>query len=314
MSSSEKETKKGKSLKPSRKVAVTIAVLVAIAATVFASILSASSQVRDSVNAASCDVFHVLFGMKAEDNTAALDTAVNAFTTPALIVLSCAISYALVFYILRVCKTKKRTAAILALAPVIAPVTLSFISGGFGMASWLIMAAAVLCVAALLLYDFLKEKYPKIFKSMAVSYIFFGALTTAVSFITKMIFYSYNWWTFFVVALSWIITVLFAYVVNKLFVFKTDTDNKEELMKEAGLFFAMRLISWGIEFLFLWITVDLVGWAEAPCVLAVQVVILVSNYFFSKMKVFVKRKDAKPAEDAKAESPKLLNETNDKKD
>ncbi len=271
--------------KPSRKVSVTISVVLAVLLTVFASILTANiAHVSDAVNEATASVMTVLLG--------GMDDAgrgiINTITIPVLVLLSCGISCALAWYILRVANVEKHYAMLLALIPVAAPVVLSFLSGGFGIATWLALLGGVLCVAGMVFYDYLTKRFPRFFESEAISYIFFGALTTAISFITQMIFTAFGWWTFFSTTGSWICAVTFAYVVNKLFVFKSKATTKADLLREVELFFGMRLISGVFEVVFMMIAVDWCGFPVAPCKLIAQVVILISNYVFSKLVIFRK--------------------------
>ncbi len=269
--------------KPSRKVSVTIALVFAVLLTVFASILTANiAHVSDAINNATVSVMTVLFG--------GMDDAgrgiINTLTIPVLVLLCCGISCALAWYVLRVANVEKNYAVTLSLIPVAAPVALSFLSGGFGLATWLAMLGGVLCVVGVVLFDHLTKRFPRFFKSEAVSYVFFGALTTAISFISQMIFTAFGWATAFATIGSWICAVTFAYIVNKLFVFKSKGTTKNDLLREIGMFFGMRLISGVFEVLFMVITVDWCGFAPAPCKLIAQVVILISNYVFSKLVIF----------------------------
>lgn len=161
-----------------------------------------------------------------------------------------------------------------------------------------ISAAAVLlggigCIACIWLYGVLKRVFPRVLNHETVSYVVFGALTTVVSFVSQMIFHALGWETIPATVGSWICAVLFAYVVNKLFVFESHTDTLFAFFREMGLFFAARLASLGIEIVFMWLTVDILLLPDAGCKLAAQVIILVLNYIFSKLIIFRKRKPEK---------------------
>ena len=136
-----------------------------------------------------------------------------------------------------------------------------------------------------------------------ISYVFFGALTTAVNF---AVFYALQ--AFFHKgdlsyllnnAAAWLISVIFAYVTNKLFVFKAKDKSFSTVTRELFEFFGARIFSFGIEELGLWLFVDTMGLKSfsfdifrftvtgellAKLILAVIVVIL--NYFFSKFIIF----------------------------
>ncbi len=87
---------------------------------------------------------------------------------------------------------------------------------------------------------------------------------------------------------SWVCAVLFAYVVNKLFVFESHTRGFAALMREMGMFIGARLLSLGVEVLFMAVTVEVLHWSEAVCKVAVQVIILILNYILSKRIIFKK--------------------------
>ncbi len=138
------------------------------------------------------------------------------------------------------------------------------------------------------LYDLLAKKLPKVFNRETVSYIVFGVLTTVVSFVSQMLFASLGTPAWVNTIGSWICAVIFAYVVNKLFVFESHTDTMKAFWRELGLFFAARLASLGMELVFMVITVDILDFSEAVCKLIAQVFILIANYVFSKLFIFRK--------------------------
>ena len=90
-----------------------------------------------------------------------------------------------------------------------------------------------------------------------VVYVFFGALTTFINWISYLIMKQlFNQSTAFSNAFAWIIAVLFAYVVNKKFVFKSSQHSIGSLFREFILFIAARLLSFGFDQAFMIITVD----------------------------------------------------------
>ena len=138
-----------------------------------------------------------------------------------------------------------------------------------------------------------------------ITYVVFGVLTTLVNFVCfwalNKIFgdhvYLLN------NAIAWIVSVIFAYVTNKLWVFESKSWNIKIVAREVVAFFAARLFSFGVEEGGLWLFVDILGMGAysftllgfeitgqliAKVILAVIVVIL--NYFFSKFIIFAKKK------------------------
>lgn len=90
-------------------------------------------------------------------------------------------------------------------------------------------------------------------------------------------------------ALAWVLSVLVAYIVNKLFVFQSSTADARALLREFGLFVAARLFSFGIDELGMWLMVDVARLNTGISKLAVNIVVVILNYFFSKRIIFARQ-------------------------
>lgn len=138
-----------------------------------------------------------------------------------------------------------------------------------------------------------------------ITYVIFGVLTTVVNFVAFWILSRALGERLYLLnnAIAWIISVAFAYVTNKLWVFDSKSWEAKLVLKEIAEFVAARLFSFGVEEggLFLFVTVmrfdrfsftllgfEITGQLIAKVILAVIVVIL--NYFFSKFVIFAKKK------------------------
>ncbi len=147
--------------------------------------------------------------------------------------------------------------------------------------------------------DFLKKHRELII------YIIVGGLTTVVNYIIHfgLRFLGANYY----IALSgaWLGAVFFAYVANRVFVFESKTKGKAQV-KEFTLFIGARVFSYGLEMLIAFIFIDLahadsIVWqpdffdaviptGELVVKTVGQVIIVLSNYVFSKLVIF--KKDA----------------------
>lgn len=151
------------------------------------------------------------------------------------------------------------------------------------------------------------EKYKEL-----ILYVVFGGLTTLVNFISFWIFEKLGIEYLINNAISWIISVVFAYVTNKLFVFESKSWNLKLVLKEGFEFLMARVFSFAIEEGGLWLFVDILGMKKlslnilsveisgafiAKVVLAVIVVIL--NYFFSKFIIFAKKEKGVKSDESK---------------
>ena len=101
--------------------------------------------------------------------------------------------------------------------------------------------------------------------------------------------------------------VAFAYVANKLYVFSSKTHGIKDMLREMLSFIAMRLVSLGMEFLLLYLLVDLLHMNHLVAKIITNVVVVISNYVFSKLFIFkggTKRGEKKSAPgNAKQEEP-----------
>lgn len=122
-----------------------------------------------------------------------------------------------------------------------------------------------------------------------ISYLFFGGCTFLISIIS---FYFFNKILFFnehiANVISWILAVSFAFVTNKLFVFESKNKEKRVVLKELISFVLARLFTLGIEEVILYIGFNLLNIDAFIIKIVAQIVVIVSNYFLSKLIIFKK--------------------------
>ena len=107
-------------------------------------------------------------------------------------------------------------------------------------------------------------------------------------------------------AIAWFISVVYAYICNKLFVFESKSWDLKLVTKEASSFCAARVFSFLVEEAGLFLLVDICGMKDfafeiygftisgnmiSKVILAVVVVVM--NYFFSKFVIFRKKAEIK---------------------
>lgn len=88
--------------------------------------------------------------------------------------------------------------------------------------------------------------------------------------------------------ISWVLAVAFAYVTNRIFVFRSHNDN---ILAEAGKFCLSRLATLGLDMLFMFITVSVCGLDDRWMKLISTVIVTVANYILSKLLVFMKKEE-----------------------
>ncbi|NLL92661.1 MAG: GtrA family protein [Clostridiales bacterium] len=128
----------------------------------------------------------------------------------------------------------------------------------------------------------------KVFNKETILYIIFGVLTTVVDFVSfGFLFYQVGLNEIVANTIAWIIAVIVAYVTNKLYVFEKDQHDVKTLLREIVSFVLARLFSLFITNLFL-VFAKHVGMNMMLAKILISVVVVILNYFFSKLFIFKK--------------------------
>lgn len=90
-------------------------------------------------------------------------------------------------------------------------------------------------------------------------------------------------------AFAWVVAVLFAYWTNRTFVFKSKVQEKADVWKEFFSFVSARIVTGIMEIVIMYVMVDLADVDDMISKLVCNVVVIVSNYIFSKLWVFRKK-------------------------
>lgn len=136
----------------------------------------------------------------------------------------------------------------------------------------------------------LKELYKKY--ADVLPYMVFGVLTTVVNYLVYIPLQHFLGMSAAIAnIISWVAAVAFAFLTNKPFVFHSHDWSKETLLPELGKFVSCRVASGLMETAILLVTVDLLHWNGVVWKLITSVLVVVLNYFASKLLVFRKKKD-----------------------
>ncbi len=123
-----------------------------------------------------------------------------------------------------------------------------------------------------------------------ISYVFFGGLTTVVSFVSYFVLEDLLDVHYMLAqGASWVLAVAFAFVVNKLFVFEDKDSSKRGLFRQIWQFVSVRIASGVLESLLLMLAVEVCRLDEGISKIIVSVVTVILNYFASKFLIFAKR-------------------------
>lgn len=126
------------------------------------------------------------------------------------------------------------------------------------------------------------EKYKSI-----LMYLFFGICTTVINIVTYWMFYiSLDFPNVLSTIFSWIISVLFAYITNKLWVFESRSFGKKVLVREIATFFGARFISGIIDLAIMFLFVDVLLFPAMIIKFISNIFVVIFNYVASKVVIF----------------------------
>lgn len=139
------------------------------------------------------------------------------------------------------------------------------------------------------------KKYIKLLKKYeeVIRYLIVGVLTTIVNLVIKYLLLftildAKNALELQIaVIISWIVAVIFAYITNRKFVFKSKSS---DLVREITSFVIARLTTLVLEMFIMWFFITLLRldsdiWVVFMTIIS-QLLVIVANYIFSKLFVF----------------------------
>ena len=121
-----------------------------------------------------------------------------------------------------------------------------------------------------------------------LSYVFFGVLTTVVNYVSYLLLAPLFSTTTIPTAIAWALSVIFAYVTNRIFVFRSQARGFRALAWEILTFFGARLLSGVLDVGIMWIFADRLKLNDKVVKLASNVFVVIFNSVASKRVIFRK--------------------------
>ena len=137
----------------------------------------------------------------------------------------------------------------------------------------------------------LKKIWDKFMNREVISYLIFGVLTTLVNWVVYGMMVRTGVDYRIATAAAWVVSVLFAFIVNKIFVFQSYDLHLAYVMKEIVSFTACRAASGVMEMVLMVIMVSWLNMDEYVSKVLVSIVVVVVNYVFSKLFIFRKSEE-----------------------
>lgn len=138
------------------------------------------------------------------------------------------------------------------------------------------------------LYDKCMELYRKYKET--ILYLVFGGLTTLINIVTYWLLTKPLGIDFMVSnAIAWVVSVLFAFVTNKLFVFESKGLNAALVAKELVLFVGARLFSGALDMGIMYLFIDILHFNDLLIKVLSNIIVIIVNYVLSKLIIFKKK-------------------------
>ena len=141
--------------------------------------------------------------------------------------------------------------------------------------------------------DKLKKLWRFLTTPEMISYIIFGVLTTAVNVVSygllrPVLPFRTDWNVLVANTIAWVLSVAFAFITNKLFVFKSKSFAAGIFWRELTTFVGARLFSLAVDELGMFLLVNVLTWNDWVAKIIMNVIVVIINYILSKLIIFKK--------------------------
>ena len=137
--------------------------------------------------------------------------------------------------------------------------------------------------------DQLKKLWRFLTTPEMILYIVFGVGTTIINILVCGLCYDILHWDILVAnTTAWILSVIFAFITNKLYVFKSKSFEAKLFWREFFTFIIARVLSLGVDSLGMWLLVEQYGGNVWIAKVLMNVIVVIINYVLSKRIIFKK--------------------------
>lgn len=122
-----------------------------------------------------------------------------------------------------------------------------------------------------------------------ILYVFFGGCTTVINIV---VYYAATRFvrldTTGATVAAWLLSVLFAYVTNRIWVFESRSRELRSIARELASFYGARLATGLMDLGIMYLLVDVLGLNDMVIKILSNVLVIVLNYVLSKLFIFKK--------------------------
>ena len=121
-----------------------------------------------------------------------------------------------------------------------------------------------------------------------IKYLIFGILTTLVNILCFYILDKLNIDIYINNTISWIVSVIFAFITNKLYVFESKSLDIKTIFKEGTSFLGARIFSYFVDMGTIYLLFDGLKINKLISKVVSNIIVIIINYIFSKF-IFKKK-------------------------
>ena len=121
-----------------------------------------------------------------------------------------------------------------------------------------------------------------------IKYLIFGILTTLVNILCFYILDKLNIDIYINNTISWIVSVIFAFITNKLYVFESKSLDIKIIFKEGTSFLGARIFSYFVDMGTIYLLFDGLRINKLISKVVSNIIVIIINYIFSKF-IFKKK-------------------------
>ena len=122
-----------------------------------------------------------------------------------------------------------------------------------------------------------------------IMYGIFGVLTTLINLLIFYVLDRLGVNVYLNNSIAWIISVLFAFITNKLYVFNSKDTSYEIIAKEGIAFFLARIFSYFVDMFTIFMIFQVMGINKMIAKIISNVIVIIINYLLSKIIIFKKK-------------------------
>ena len=120
-----------------------------------------------------------------------------------------------------------------------------------------------------------------------ILYLFFGGCTTLVNVaVYGVCAHMAGLSTALSTVIAWVLSVLFAYLTNRTWVFESQARTATDILRELWSFLLCRLATGALDLVIMYLCVDRLGLPDIPIKLLSNLLVIVLNYVASKVIIF----------------------------